>query len=159
MVTSGIKPTTFFQGSRPYHFFVHANTRTQTHNLFFTQKMVSSGVNPTKKRRKWKCWEVDFFLDSGPLCVKLTVGGKSREASERTNSTFGGGLHAARYSSSNISKKISSLCKIKIGGKFLLWRSIHTVTNVYILSKKIRKSKQTAEFSTQNVNKQLKSAP
>ena len=39
----------------------------------------------------------------------VTVGGRRREASDKTSSTLGAGLVAARYSSSNMSKKISSL--------------------------------------------------
>lgn len=62
----------------------------------------------------------------GSLLVKsipvkgVTVGGSKREASESTSSTRGKGLQAARYSSSNMSKKISSLWNIGIEKIFYL---------------------------------------
>ena len=43
----------------------------------------------------------------------VTVGGRSNEASDKTSSTLGTGLVATLYSSSNMSKKISSPEKVK----------------------------------------------
>ena len=61
------------------------------------------------------------FVKSIPV-RGVTVGGNSKEASDITNSTFGGLRRQARYSSSNISKNISSLWKKrKIFESSLYW--------------------------------------